>query len=96
MRVRVDAGVGIMAFTDWLEIYQSYSAEELAEEITQLKKDIKGNYSGQGVGSVNYQRDLTMIQSRLRAATRVVNERSQGDASNMGEVDFSGVNWGDV
>ena len=85
-----------MAFTDWMEIYRTYSSEELNEEVTQLKKDLKGGYSGQGVGSVNFQRDLGMLQSRLQAISRIRNEQANAGNSNVGQVDFGGGQWGDL
>ena len=80
-----------MAKADWVEIYRSYEAEDLRDEITALKRDLKGSYSAQGVGSVNHQRDLPILQDRLGAATRVTNERKAAGAGIplRGNVDFS-------
>jgi len=85
-----------MAFSDWMEIYRTYSSEELDEEVAQLKKDLKGSYSGQGVGAVNFQRDLSMLQSRLQAIARIRNEQANAINSGVGQVDFGNVRWGDV
>ncbi len=57
-----------MAAENWMEIYRSYTGEELVEEITQLKKDVRGAFSQQGSGSVNHQRDLGQLEARLQAA----------------------------
>jgi ribosomal protein L29 len=57
-----------MATNDWAIIYRTYTTEELDEEITFLKKESKNLYMSQGVGGKNYQRNVTTIQDRLRAA----------------------------
>jgi hypothetical protein len=57
-----------MATNDWAIIYRTYGAEELDEEIAFLKKESKNLYMSQGVGGKNYQRNVTIIQDRLRAA----------------------------
>ena len=80
-----------MAKSDWVEIYRAYEAADLNEEMAQLKKDLKGAFSSQGVGSVSHSRDLQILQDRLGAATRVINER-KARASGMslrGWADFS-------
>jgi len=85
-----------MGAESWMEIYRSYEAAELTEEIAQLKKDLRGALSAQGVGSVNHQRDVNMLESRLQAATRVKNERAArgtGNGMKGGEA-FSGNRWG--
>jgi hypothetical protein len=85
-----------MAAENWMEIYRSYEAAELNAEIEQLKKDLRGAFTAQGSGSVNHQRDVAMLESRLQAATRVKNERSaRGQGNGMkGTVDFSSNRWG--
>jgi hypothetical protein len=85
-----------MAAENWMEIYRSYDAPELAEEITQLKKDLRGSLSAQGSGSVSHQRDTAMLESRLQAATRVKNERANRNKGNgmKGTVNFSRNRWG--
>lgn len=87
-----------MASQDWIEIYRSYTDDELAEELNDLKKQLKsaGGITGQGSGSVNYSRDLLHLQGRLHACVRVRGERSSssfGPKANghWGVADFSGV-----
>jgi hypothetical protein len=79
-----------------MEIYRSYETAELNDEIAQLKKDLRGAFNAQGSGSVSHQRDTTMLENRLQAATRVNNERAaRGTGNGMkGTVDFSGNRWG--
>ena len=88
-----------MAAENWMEIYRSYTPEELAEEITQLKKDVRGSFAQQGTGSVNHSRDLNMLENRLQAATRVQNERANRNGGNpsKGQVSFGrGNSWGSL
>jgi hypothetical protein len=85
-----------MAAENWMEIYRSYEAAELNDEIAQLKKDLRGALTAQGSGSVSHQRDVVMLENRLQAATRVKNERAnRGKGNGMkGTVDFSRNGWG--
>lgn len=89
-----------MAMENWAEIYRSYTAAELNTEIEDLKKSLKGGFSVQGAGSVNHQRDLAQLESRLQAATRVKNSRAGGGSGGRnpmkGSVDFSGNRWGQL
>jgi hypothetical protein len=78
-----------MAYTDHLEVYQSFSTQELTEEVTRLKKSRSG-YLSQSVGSKAYTQDLRRIDDMLRAAVRVQNERSHASTSHRGTVSFSG------
>lgn len=86
-----------MASSEWIEIYRSYSAEELAEEIADLKLQLKraSGINSQGIGSKSYQRDLLHLQNRLHAAIRVQrlgSITSQRDSNMWGIPDASGVN----
>jgi hypothetical protein len=79
-----------MAMTDHLEIYQSYTDQELVTEITDLKKQRKG-YLSQSAGGKSYSQDLRRIDDMLHACIRVQNERrasAQGRGS-FAVVDFS-------
>jgi hypothetical protein len=81
-----------MAYTDHLEVYQSFSPEELTEEVTRLKAARKG-YLSQSVGSKAYTQDLRRVDDMLRAAVRVQNERGSSvstAAGSRGTVNFSG------
>ena len=86
-----------MAAEQWMEIYRSYEPEELATEIVQLKKDVRGSFAAQGHGATNHQRDLAELRDRLAAAVRVSNERRGGSTGSwkVGQVDFSSNRWGD-
>jgi hypothetical protein len=87
-----------MALTGWFEIYESYSNEELAKEIADLKKASMGaEYTSQtiagGGGSQAHTRDPKVIEEKLRAALRVQKSRSggsQGRQAYVGQADFSG------
>lgn len=81
-----------------MEVYRSYTSEDLAEELTQLRKDVKGSFASQGSGSTQHSRDLQELRDRLQAATRVQNERANrgGGNSHKGRVDFSGNRWGNL
>lgn len=78
-----------------MEIYRSYEPEELAAEIAQLKKDVRGGFMAQGHGGTNHQRDLAELRDRLAAAVRVQNERRSGRTGQwqVGQADFSGNRW---
>lgn len=80
-----------MASPEWVEIYESYSSDDLAGEIARLKKlltDASG-FTAMGSGSKNHQQDLGELRSQLSAAVRVQKARTAGPSS--GIMDFSGV-----
>lgn len=79
-----------MAAKDWSEIYDSYSVEELTEEISSLKKQ-KSVFVTQQVGSKSFTRDLGELRDQLQAAIRVKNLKSADPDAFSGRVDFSGV-----
>jgi hypothetical protein len=74
---------------DWLIIYRTYSAEELAAEIQFLKEELANPYSAQGLGSQSAQRDLNALKNRLSSALRVVSERGGVRLIQDSVVDFS-------
>jgi hypothetical protein len=81
-----------MAASDWVEIYQAYSDEELRKEIVDLKK-LAVPFTGQTVGSKSYEKDLREVRDRLQAAIRVL--KARGGAGSEAEwsavADFSSV-----
>lgn len=79
-----------MASSEWLEIYRSYTAGELDEEILKLRKDLDGGFTGQNSGGTGHTRDLADLKNRLHAATRVRNQRSGNQQARRGVVDFGG------
>ena len=81
-----------MAAEQWMEIYRAYTPEELNAEIVQLRKDLRGGYTGQGHGGTSHQRDLSELRDRLQAATRVSRGGGKGQWKS-GQVDFSGNTW---
>lgn len=74
---------------DWLLIYRSYSAEEIAQEIIFLREEMKNPYSAQGLGSQSAQRDMRSLRERLAAATRVRLEMNGTRYIRDSVVDFS-------
>ena len=82
-----------MASLEWMEIYRSYSPEELDTEITMLKAQAT-LYTSQSIGEKSHTKDLVMVQNRLQAAIRVRNERVNLYSNpSYGVADFSnGVN----
>jgi hypothetical protein len=64
-----------MAEDNWMEIYRSYDAPELAEEVTQLKKDLRGSLSAQGSGSVSHQRDPAMLEKQAHVVSLATPEQ---------------------
>lgn len=82
------------ALTTWEEIYTSYSPDELAQEVTNLKKINAGGYVAQAVGGKSYTKDTTENAQRLQAATRIQAARGSGTTGRqafVGEVRFGGV-----
>ena len=79
--------------TEWMEIYGSYSADELDVEIERLKKEAT-LYTTQQEGSKAYTKALTEVRDRLHAAVRVRNERRNrrsGGRDSWAVPDFSRV-----
>jgi hypothetical protein len=80
-----------MSFVAWIEIYRTYSTEDLVAEIADLRKQSKSNYTGQSAGNKSYTKDPNLVADKLRAAARVMAERGgNGGADFAGVVDFSG------
>ena len=84
-----------MGLADWLEIYRSYTAPDLAAEVVSLQAGLRGGFVSQGSGSVQNQRDLAELRDRLRAAVRVQGERSGSAAGRVARADFSGMSTAD-
>ena len=84
-----------MAVSDWLEIYRAYSGPDLDAEMVSLQAGLKGGFVSQGSGSVQHARDLAELRDRLRAATRVKNERAGRAVAKVARVDFSGTGTSD-
>lgn len=74
---------------DWLLIYRSYTAEEIAAEIIFLREEMKNPYSAQGLGSQSAQRDMRALRERLAAAVRVRAEQAGSFYIKDSVVDFS-------
>lgn len=78
--------------SEWIEIYRSYSGEELELEVTRLKREAT-LYASQQDGQVGYTKALSEVRDRLHAAIRVQGERRRSSAGESGWAvpDFSGV-----
>ena len=87
-----------MAAAQWMEIYRSYTSEELVAEMSELREDLSGAYQSQSSGSTSHQRNLGECRDRLQAATRVRDERAgKWDSDKRhGQADFSGSSIGDL
>jgi len=78
-----------MASPEWLEIFRSYTPDELAAQVAALKAQVSV-FSQQAIGQKSYTKDLNELRGQLSAAIRVQNERSQPSDSNpcVGTMDF--------
>jgi hypothetical protein len=81
-----------MAASDWVEIYATYSAGELAAEIDALKK-LATPLSSQQIGSKSYTKDLREVRDRLQAANRVLRTRNASAADYTAVADFSRIEF---
>ena len=80
-----------MASPEWLEIFRSYTADELASHVVSLKKQITV-FSSQTVKDKSYTKDLGELKSQLSSAIRIQTERRQPPGSSrMTVADFSGI-----
>lgn len=77
-----------MADVAWIEIYSSYTSDELTDAIDRLKGEIS-IYRTQSLGSKSFERDLQELKNQLQAAIRVKGTLPQ--TGNSGVMDFSGV-----
>lgn len=82
-----------MASTDWVEIYESYSAQELAEEISRLKQAAKDgeNFTAQSVGGKSYSADLNELRTKLAAAIRVQTNAGASARPRIGVANFGNL-----
>ena len=81
-----------MASPEWLEIFRSYTPQELADQIATLKRQVSV-FTQQSVGGKSYVKDLAELRGQLSAAVRVQNERGQPADENygVGVTDFSRI-----
>ena len=71
----------------WLTIYRRYTANQLINEIANLKVQLDNPYDSVSSGGKNASRNLEGLAERLEKATRVQAERS-GGFSNRTLADF--------
>jgi len=80
-----------MASPEWLEIYRSYTPEELAAEVALLKKQ-STIIAQQSTAGKSFTRDLQVLSGKLSAAVRIQNERRFGPGNpSVILTDFRGV-----
>lgn len=80
-----------MAVTDHIEVYRSFTNEELEQERRDLLAWRQGGFTSQAVGGKTFTRDINVLNDQLRAVVRVQNERRYraGGGSSSARVDFS-------
>jgi hypothetical protein len=76
---------------EWLQIYDSYTDEELTEEVTWLKTQVRNPFNAQTEGARSYARSTAEMRTRLAAATQIQQGRSNSSFVRHGRADFSGV-----
>lgn len=74
---------------DWIEIYDSYTVEELESEITRLKEQVANPYVNQSEGQRGYTRSINEDRAKLSAAIQVQRERGRNTVRRHGQADFS-------
>lgn len=79
-----------MANPEWAAIFRNFTPDELAAQITELKKQISV-YSAQSVGNKSYTKDLAELRGQLSAAYLVQQERSNRRDPGYGVTDFSRI-----
>ena len=78
--------------TTHLEIYRSFTDQELADERTALLAMRRG-YQQQSAGGKSYTQDLNRIDDQMQALVRVQNERAGprlGGCDSRATADFGG------
>lgn len=63
----------------WLIVYRGYSALELEEELTFLRKQIRNPFSAMSEGNRSHQRSTAEFRDRMAAATQVKAENAGAD-----------------
>ncbi len=78
---------------DWIEIYGSYTPDELAVERARLKKllEDKQGLTAQGYGTKNWQSDLNELRNQFHACQRAINARANANTARVGVMDYSQV-----
>jgi hypothetical protein len=71
----------------WLTIYRRYTANQLTNEISNLKVQLDNPYDSVSSGGKNASRNLEMLADRLEKALRVQSERN-GSFANKSYADF--------
>jgi len=83
-----------LVVNEWLKIYETYSDEDLAAEVTWLKTQSRNPYNAQTEGQRSYARSTAEFRDRLSAATRVQRNRANSTFVQHGVADFSRVGSG--
>ena len=77
---------------EWLKIYRKYTDQELSDEISWLKTQVRNPLNAQTEGGRSYARSTAEFRDRLSAALEVQAERSS-TTPRHGIADFSGVRF---
>jgi len=83
-------------FADYLTDYRTYTTDELTAERTALRAQ-RTIYISQGMGSKTMQRNLSLLEERLRATAHVLRERGSLEPVKpvinigIGVTDFGGI-----
>jgi len=72
---------------NWLPIYRRYTANQLSNEIGNLKQQLDNPYESISSGGKTASRNLEQLAGRLEAAMKVQAERS-GDFAGKTYADF--------
>ena len=81
-----------MAASDWIEIYSTYTDEQLVAEQTELRK-MAAPFSSQTIGSKSYTKDIREVRDRLQAIVRVRKNKSATSEDFSAVADFSGADF---
>lgn len=74
---------------EWIDIYDSYSDEELTAEIATLKSQASNPYVTQSEGQRGYTRSINEARSKLAAAIQIQKDRTNAHKPRHGQADFS-------
>lgn len=77
---------------EWLKIYRKYTDQELSDEISWLKTQVRNPFNAQTEGGRSYARSTAEFRDRLSAAMEAQAERTN-DTPRHGIADFSGVRF---
>ena len=82
-----------MASNDWLEIYRSFTPDQLVAEKTRLLELItaREGITSIGYGTKQWQFSIDELRNKLQSVVRIQNERSASRPASSGVIDYSRV-----